>query len=69
VLLDVAYEPWPSTLAVNWLEAGGTVVPGLDMLLHQALAQVRAFVGGAPDMQLPDEESVFAAMRASIGAA
>ncbi|BBE22935.1 hypothetical protein MN0502_18180 [Arthrobacter sp. MN05-02] len=42
-LLDVAYDPWPSALAAHWQRAGGTIVPGLDMLLHQAVEQVRLF--------------------------
>jgi shikimate dehydrogenase len=67
VLFDVAYDPWPSTFAASWLGAGGTVISGLEMLLHQALAQVRVFVGGAPDASVPDEPRVLAAMRASIG--
>ena len=46
VLLDVAYDPWPSALATSWTDAGGTVVSGLEMLLHQAVAQVRIFVTG-----------------------
>ena len=46
VLLDVVYDPWPSALATSWARAGGTVVSGLGMLLHQALAQVRIFVTG-----------------------
>jgi shikimate dehydrogenase len=66
VLFDVAYEPWPSRLAVAWSAAGGIVVSGLEMLLHQALAQVRVFVNGAPDAALPGEAQVLAAMRASI---
>jgi shikimate dehydrogenase len=45
VLLDVAYDPWPSRIAGVWLEAGGTVVPGLEMLLYQAVEQVRLFTG------------------------
>jgi shikimate dehydrogenase len=66
VLFDVAYDPWPSSLAVSWLSAGGTVISGLEMLLHQAVAQVRVFVNGAPDAVLADEPAVLAAMRASI---
>ena len=66
VLFDVAYDPWPSPLAVSWNEVGGVVVSGLEMLLHQALAQVRVFVNGAPDVPLADEAAVLAAMRASI---
>ena len=45
VLLDVAYDPWPSRIAAVWREAGGTVVPGLEMLLYQAVEQVRHFTG------------------------
>lgn len=67
VLFDVAYEPWPSVLASAWLSAGNTVVPGIEMLVRQALAQVRIFVGATPDAELPDEAAVFAAMRASVG--
>lgn len=45
VLLDVAYDPWPSRLALAWRAAGGTVVDGLDMLVHQAAAQVLLMTG------------------------
>jgi len=66
VLFDVAYDPWPSAFAASWLEAGGRVISGLEMLLHQAVAQVRVFVGGDPTAPLPDEAGVLAAMRASV---
>ncbi len=66
-LVDVAYDPWPSRVAQHWLERDGTVVNnGLGMLLYQALAQVRIFVGGDPALLLPDEDAVLAAMRAEI---
>lgn len=45
VLLDAAYDPWPSRIASAWQEAGGTVVPGLEMLIYQAVEQVRHFTG------------------------
>jgi shikimate dehydrogenase len=45
VLLDVAYDPWPSRIASAWQDAGGTVVPGLEMLIYQAVEQVRYFTG------------------------
>lgn len=45
VLLDVAYDPWPSRIAAAWQEAGGTVIPGLEMLIYQAVEQVRHFTG------------------------
>jgi shikimate dehydrogenase len=65
-LLDVAYAPWPTVLAASWLERGGRVVHGLDMLLHQALLQVRIFVGGDPLAELPDEEGVLGVMRRAL---
>lgn len=43
VLLDVAYNPWPSVLASAWEASGGTVVSGLEMLLYQAVEQVLLF--------------------------
>jgi shikimate dehydrogenase len=67
ILFDVAYEPWPSTLALQWLEAGGTVVTGIEMLAWQALAQVRVFVNGDPNTALRNEDAVWAAMRSSVG--
>jgi shikimate dehydrogenase len=67
VLFDVAYDPWPTSLARSWSEADGRVVSGLGMLLHQALAQVRVFVGGSPDAALPREARVLEAMRRAIG--
>jgi shikimate dehydrogenase len=67
VLLDVAYEPWPSTLAAAWGEAGGTVVSGLEMLLHQAIEQVRIFVTGEEGGALPNALHVIAAMREAVG--
>jgi len=67
VLFDVAYDPWPSRLAAAWGDAGGTVVSGLEMLLHQAVAQVRVFVGGTADAALDREDEVRAAMRAAVG--
>ncbi|MGG5174287.1 shikimate dehydrogenase [Pseudarthrobacter sp. J1763] len=48
ILLDVAYDPWPSALAAAWQQAAGTIVPGLEMLLYQAVEQVKMFTG-APE--------------------
>ncbi|WP_440694259.1 shikimate dehydrogenase [Clavibacter nebraskensis] len=67
VLLDVTYAPWPTGIAAAWERAGGRVVPGIDMLVHQALGQVRLFAHGDDARQLPDEERVLAAMLASVG--
>jgi shikimate dehydrogenase len=45
MLLDVVYDPWPTPLAAVYAAAGGTVVPGTAMLLHQAAAQVSLMTG------------------------
>jgi shikimate dehydrogenase len=66
VLFDVAYDPWPSALAASWSSVGGTVVSGLAMLLHQAIAQVRIFVTGDDSGDLPQESAVIAAMRSAV---
>jgi shikimate dehydrogenase len=65
VLFDVAYEPWPSDLARDWAAAGGTVISGLDLLVNQAVGQIRIFVAGDPETPLPNETDVVAAMRAA----
>ncbi len=45
VLLDVSYDPWPTSLAEAWSNAGGTVVGGHRMLLWQAAEQVELMTG------------------------
>jgi shikimate dehydrogenase len=58
VLLDAVYDPWPTPLAAAVTAAGGRVISGLQMLLHQAFAQVEQFTG------LPAPR---AAMEAALG--
>lgn len=64
-LFDVAYNPWPSAGAQAWSAAGGAVHSGIDMLVEQALIQVRIFTTGDPELPLPDEERVLEAMRSA----
>jgi shikimate dehydrogenase len=45
VLLDAIYDPWPTPLASAVAAAGGEVISGLQMLLHQAFSQVEQFTG------------------------
>lgn len=45
VLLDAIYHPWPTPIAEAVSAAGGRVVGGYDMLLHQAVTQVELFTG------------------------
>lgn len=65
VLLDVAYDPWPSALATVWQAHGGAVVPGLDMLIYQAVEQVRLFSGRS----FTAESGVINVMCDAVGAA
>jgi shikimate dehydrogenase len=58
VLLDAVYDPWPTPLAAAVAAAGGRVINGLQMLLHQAFSQVEQFTG------LPAPR---AAMEAALG--
>jgi shikimate dehydrogenase len=69
VLFDVAYDPWPTALAQAWSDVSAPVISGIEMLLGQALVQVRIFVGGDPERELPQESRVIEAMRASVESA
>ena len=48
VLLDASYHPWPTPLAASW--GSGRVASGRDMLLWQAVEQVRLMTGREPDV-------------------
>lgn len=63
ILLDVAYDPWPSALARTWRARGGVIVPGLEMLLYQGVEQVRMFTGNS----FHDEAGVINAMCDAVG--
>lgn len=45
VFFDALYAPWPTPAAAAVLRAGGTVISGLELLLHQAAHQVRLMTG------------------------
>lgn len=63
VLLDVAYAPWPSEIAKLWISKKLLVISGLEMLLWQAIAQIRIFKSGSPTIALENEQGVMQAMR------
>lgn len=50
VLLDASYHPWPTPLARAW--GAGPVANGRDMLLWQAVEQVRLMTGLEPPVAL-----------------
>lgn len=41
VFLDVAYSPFPSAPSIAWQKAGGVVIDGVELLIRQALEQIR----------------------------
>ena len=45
VVFEVLYDPWPTPLAGRATASGRTLVGGLDLLLWQAVDQVRAMTG------------------------
>jgi shikimate dehydrogenase len=45
VVFDVVYDPWPTRLVAAARADGRTVVTGFDLLLWQAVDQVRAMTG------------------------
>lgn len=67
-LLDVVYATWPTVLAGRWAAAGGEARGGLEMLVAQALGQVRLFTAAAaPDAAGEADDRVRAAMWAAVG--
>lgn len=65
-LFDAIYDRWPTALAAHWAEAGGAVVSGLEMLLHQAVAQVRLFVRPGDGAAEVSDAELVAGMRAAL---
>jgi shikimate dehydrogenase len=62
-LMDVAYNPWPSKLAQTWQKHEQIVISGLEMLIWQAVAQIRLFYAADMAVELPNEVAVIEAMR------
>ncbi len=67
VLLDVAYDPWPSQAAMLWGPA--KTISGIEMLLWQALGQQRLFAGNDLDEALSGEKELLAAIRGALNMA
>jgi shikimate dehydrogenase len=64
-LLDASYHPWPTPLAAAWWSHAPTapVASGRDMLLWQAVEQVRLMTGAVTG---ENEDAVVAAMRQAL---
>jgi len=53
-LFDVAYDPWPSPASSAW---GEKSISGLDLLIWQAIEQVKLFVDSTgAAVEVPDQE-------------
>jgi shikimate dehydrogenase len=42
---EALYKPWPTPASALWASRGGTVIDGLDLLIHQAVVQIEIFTG------------------------
>lgn len=63
-LFEAAYSPWPSALAAEWPAVN--VISGFEMLLYQAVRQIRIFRYGSQEHALPDEAVTVDLMRAAV---
>lgn len=66
-LLDVSYKPWPSMLAVSVERYGASAVSGREMLLYQAIDQIKLFTGRDLSEDLPRQGEVLTAMSEALG--
>ena len=64
MVFDVAYDPWPSKFAAHW--ANDARISGFEMLLWQALGQIRLFVTGDGRHQFDNEAKLLEVMRNSV---
>ena len=55
--------PAYAALAAGWDSA--PVISGFEMLLYQAVRQIRIFLHGGQDLLLPDEDVIVAVMRSA----
>ncbi|MCD2497444.1 shikimate dehydrogenase [Microbacterium sp. W2R] len=65
-LVDAVYAPWPTQLGEAWMTLGLPAASGVQMLLHQALLQVRIFVTGQVAEPLESESVILDAMRSAL---
>jgi shikimate dehydrogenase len=64
LLLDVAYDPWPSKAAGLW--GPDKTVSGLEMLIWQAVGQQRLFARNDLSEALPGEKELLSAIRSAL---
>ena len=66
-LLDVIYDPWPTSLAAAWQTTASPVASGLDMLLYQGVEQAKLFTQRLTGHQAIDWQDATAHMAQSLG--
>ena len=64
-MFDLSYEPYPSKLVQRWTQAGRPGLDGLELLVQQALLQIRLFVNGDVSAELPRERAILDQMRSA----
>jgi shikimate dehydrogenase len=67
LLLDVAYDPWPSKAADLW--GPEKTISGLEMLIWQAVGQQRLFAGNDLSEALNGEKELLLAVRSALDVA
>jgi shikimate dehydrogenase len=63
LLLDVTYNPWPSVASRAW---GANSVSGLEMLIWQAVQQVRLFAESRGESSDFDSNELFEVMKEAV---
>lgn len=63
VLIDVAYDPWPSTAARLW---GSTSVSGIELLIWQAIGQIELFAQAQGESVMLSSQGLYEVMRSAI---
>ena len=62
-LFDVVYSPWPSTASRSW---GPRSISGLELLIWQAIGQVRIFAEASGDSISVADDELYKIMKAAI---
>jgi len=52
VLLECLYVPWPTDLAERWQQLDGKVISGMDLLVEQAMHQIKLMTGADFDFDV-----------------
>ena len=65
-LFDVAYNPWPSKAASSWNFE--KVIPGIEMLIWQAVRQVELFATSVDTSVSLDHQALYNVMKEAVSA-